>query len=307
MPLFVQRNLPAVDKLREEKIDIFEKDGGLPLTSDTGKAVLKLLILNIMPTKIVTETQLLRLIGQSGYDADICLLATATYSSRNTAEEHLSKFYHYFTDSGIYEAQFDGLIVTGAPVEKLEFGQVAYWEELCRIFEWAKTHTSSVYAICWGAQAALYYYYGIEKKQMPNKLFGIFAHKLQDSGHLLAEGLDTEFYAPHSRYTQVSRAEIKACSDLVILAESPEAGVHIVASKDSRLVCVTGHPEYDRETLSLEYFRDVQRGEEINYPVNYFQDGDPAKLPEVFWRSNGARLMKNWLGMLKNKKSCEKT
>lgn len=298
LALYVQKNLPAVAKLREEGYDIIEKETGLPINKQN---CLKILILNIMPTKIVTETQLLRLIASSGYSVDITLLHTFSYKSRNTSEEHISKFYHSFAENEIKNNYFDGLIITGAPVEQLDFTQVVYWQELCGILDWAKTNVTSLYTICWGAQAALYYYYNIGKQLLPKKTFGIFKHQIVVHNRM-TKGLEKTFFAPHSRHTEIKESDMRNVEDVQIWADSEEAGLHLLGTKDFKVVCVAGHPEYDRETLSMEYFRDVAKGDIIEFPQNYFINNNPSQLPDVFWRENGKKFMSNWLLFLDENK-----
>lgn len=300
MAVYVQKNLPAIEKLRGENFEIIEKENAFPLKRD--KSLQRILILNLMPTKIATETQLLRLLSASNIDLDITFIQTLTYTSRNTEQAHLCEFYKYFTDEAIKNEFFDGMIITGAPVEHLDFKQVVYWDELCSILDWAKQHIFSIYSICWGAQAALYHFYGIEKHLLPKKIFGNFEHKLVYSApHPFLTNIQNTFYAPQSRYAQVYAEDILNHPELDLLAVSDEAGFHIAASKDLRLLCVTGHPEYDKETLSLEYFRDISKGNIIDFPKNYFKDENPALLPDVFWREAGIKLVFNWISVLRNK------
>jgi homoserine O-succinyltransferase len=254
---------------------------------------LRIAILNLMPKKIETETQILRMLSNTPLQVDIELLQTATHSSKNTPQEHLTKFYKFFDD--VKNDFFDGLIITGAPVEMLEFSDVDYWDELCRILEWSKTHVYSVMHICWGAQAGLFYRYGIPKYKLPSKMFGIFKHKLLSDHHPLLRGFDEEFYVPHSRHTEVRRSDIEKIDELEILAESDDSGVHIICDKCQRNIFIMGHSEYDRKTLSDEYFRDLDKGETIDLPVNYFPHNAPDEKPSLKWRCHANLMFSNWL------------
>jgi homoserine O-succinyltransferase len=254
---------------------------------------LKIVILNLMPTKIETETQLLRLLSNSPIQVEVELLQTATHRSKNTSAEHMLKFYKTIDD--IRDLKFDGMIVTGAPIENLEFEEVDYWDELCDIFDWAKKNVYSTMFICWGAQAALYYHYGIKKYALNEKLFGIFPHKSLDVYHPLLRGLDDIFYVPHSRYTDVSREDIENENGLLLLSYSDISGVHIAADKNSRCFYITGHSEYDRTTLANEYFRDINKGIKIKVPYNYFPDNDPQKTPPMIWRGAANIIFSNWI------------
>ncbi|MCR4331366.1 MAG: homoserine O-succinyltransferase, partial [Sulfuricaulis sp.] len=254
---------------------------------------IRVAILNLMPTKIATETQILRLLGNSALQVDVTLLRTATHDPKNTGTDHLLK--HYTTFEDVRGEKFDGLIITGAPVEQMEFEAVDYWLELSRIMDWAATDVVSTFNICWGAQAALYHRYGIPKYPLPRKMFGVFEHRTLAPAERLLRGFDDTFFAPHSRYTEIRRADIEKVSDLRILAESDEAGVYIVGSKDSRHVFVTGHSEYDPLTLKTEYDRDVNKGLSIDVPRNYYPQDDPSRPPQVRWRGHASLLYANWL------------
>lgn len=254
---------------------------------------LKIIILNLMPTKIETETQLLRLLGNSPLQVDIELLQTVTHVSKNTSHTHLTTFYRTFDE--IKSQKYDGMIITGAPVELLDYEEVDYWEELCEIMEWSKRNVYSTLHICWGAQAALYYHYGIPKYLLPEKLSGVFRHRILDVFHPLMRGFDDRFLIPHSRHTEVRREDIQKHEELIILATSRTAGVSIVASKSGRQFFITGHAEYDRNTLANEYFRDVNKGLHPHVPQNYFPGNDPAALPPLTWRSHANLLYTNWL------------
>lgn len=289
MPIKIDNQLPARHSLELENIFVMSESRAL--TQDIRP--LKILILNLMPTKIVTETQLLRLLSNSPLQIEVELLQTATHQSKNTSAEHMLKFYKVFDD--VCEEKFDGMIITGAPVEHLAFEEVDYWEELCMIMEWTKTNVYSTFHICWGAQAGLYYHYGIPKYPLTEKLFGIFPHHALDPYHPLMRGLDDIFYVPHSRHTEIRRSDIALVKDLQILSFSEQAGVHLVSDMECRNFYSTGHSEYDRETLSTEYFRDVNRGLPIGIPFNYFPDNDPQRTPPMTWRTAGNMIFSNWL------------
>lgn len=289
MPIKIDNQLPARHSLELENIFVMSESRAL--TQDIRP--LKILILNLMPTKIVTETQLLRLLSNSPLQIEVELLQTATHQSKNTSAEHMLKFYKVFDD--VREEKFDGMIITGAPVEHLAFEEVDYWEELCMIMEWTKTNVYSTFHICWGAQAGLYYHYGIPKYPLAEKLFGIFPHHALDPYHPLMRGLDDIFYVPHSRHTEIRRSDIALVKDLQILSFSEQAGVHLVSDMECRNFYSTGHSEYDRETLSTEYFRDINRGLPIGIPFNYFPDNDPQCTPPMTWRTAGNMIFSNWL------------
>ena len=254
---------------------------------------LEILLLNLMPTKIDTETQLSRLLGNTPLQVELTLLHTKTHESKNTAPEHLLAFYKVFDD--VKHRNFDGLIITGAPVEKLEFEEVEYWQELCEIMEWSKTHVHSTFHICWGAQAGLYYHYGIPKYPLDAKMFGVFEHTVSDRKNMLFRGFDDTFFVPHSRHTEIRAEDIEKCHALEILSVSEKAGVYAVASRDGRQIFITGHSEYDPETLAKEYFRDLSQGKPIAVPENYFPDDNPEMPPLVRWRSHANLLYCNWL------------
>ena len=254
---------------------------------------LQILLLNLMPTKIDTETQLSRLLGNTPLQVELTLLHTKTHQSKNTAKEHLLAFYKVFDE--IKDRNFDGMVITGAPVEHLAFEEVEYWEELCEIMEWSKTHVYSTFHICWGAQAGLYYHYGINKQKLPSKMFGIFEHTVREKTSMLFRGFDDYFLAPHSRHTTVTEEDILAEPALKILAVSEKAGVYAVKSRNNRQIFITGHSEYDQNTLAKEYFRDVNLGKEIAVPENYFPNDDPQNPPRVTWRAHANLLYSNWL------------
>lgn len=289
MPINIPDDLPAADTLSGENIFVMTESRAV----HQDIRPLRIAIMNLMPTKITTETQLLRLLGNSPLQVDITLLHPDTHESRNTPIEHLERFYQSFAD--VKQQKFDGLIITGAPVENLPFEQVDYWEELTELMEWSKKHVYSTFHICWGAQAGLYYHYGVPKYDLGEKMFGVFEHYKIACTSKLLRGFDDVFFAPHSRYTGVLRKDIEARPELEILAESKEAGVYIAVSKNDRQVFVTGHSEYDPLTLNQEYERDVKSGLSTKLPKNYFIKDDPAKGPRVTWRSHANLLFSNWL------------
>ena len=289
MPIRIPDSLPATSILEKENIFVMTEYRAF----HQDIRPLKLLILNLMPTKIVTETQLLRKLSNSPLQVEVELLHTSSHISQNTDADHLSSFYTTF--SKIRENKYDGMIITGAPVENLDFTDVDYWDELCEIMEWSKTHVHSTLHICWGAQAGLYYHYDIPKYSLEQKLFGVFSHTAIKKQSPLFRGFDDEFYIPHSRYTENRAEDILAKSQLELLATSSQAGVFAVKSKDNRHFFITGHPEYDPETLSLEYFRDINKGLDIQVPANYFPADDPKQSPVVRWRSAAQLFYTNWL------------
>ncbi len=289
MPIKIPNNLPATDILRSENIFVMTEERALHQDIRS----LEIIVLNLMPTKITTETQLLRLIGNSPLQVDIVLLHAETHETINTSQEHLVSFYNTFSE--IKDRKFDGMIITGAPVETLDFQEVDYWNELEEIMTWSKHHVFSTLHICWGAQAGLYHHYGIPKISLPEKISGIFEHTINSKNSRLLRGFDDIFLAPHSRYTGVRREDIEKEERLELLAESREAGVYAVSSKDGRYVFITGHPEYERLTLKEEYIRDLKKGLDISIPVNYFPENNPEKEPVVSWRSHASLLYSNWL------------
>lgn len=289
MPIKIANELPAHKALELENVFVMTEKRAV--SQDIRP--LNILILNLMPTKIETETQLLRLLSNSPLQVEIELLQVKSHKSKNTSQEHMLKFYKTFDE--ICDKKYDGLIVTGAPVELLEFEQVDYWEELCEIFEWSKKNVYSTFHICWGAQAALYYHYGVPKYPLEEKLFGVFPHRCLDNLHPLMRGIDDVFYVPHSRHTENRRSDIALVKDLQILSYSDYAGVHLVSDMACRNFFATGHSEYDRETLAKEYFRDVNKGLPINVPFNYFPDDDPQRTPRMSWRGTANLLFTNWL------------
>lgn len=289
MPIKIQENLPAVEVLESENIFVMTHQRAM--AQDIRP--LKIVILNLMPTKIETETQLLRLLSNTPLQVEVDLMLTATHEAKNTSASHLNTFYKTFDK--LKQEKFDGMIITGAPVEKLPFEEVDYWKELCEIMEWSKTHVYSTMHICWGAQAGLYYHFGVPKYPLEQKLSGIFRHHVLDICHPLVRGFDDDFYSPHSRFTEVRREDIVKHDDLVILTVSNAAGIHIVANKNGRQFFVTGHLEYDRDTLAKEYFRDVNKGLHPFIPQHYFPNDDTALEPPFNWRSHASLLFSNWL------------
>ena len=289
MPIRVPDKLPATKELRSENVFVMSETRAM----HQDIRPLKIAIVNLMPTKITTETQLLRLLSNSPLQVDIDLISMDSHKSKNTSREHLETFYKSFND--IKDSKYDGMIITGAPVENLDFSEVDYWDELKEIMEWTKTHVTSTFHICWAAQAGLFYHYGVPKYPLSKKLSGVFRHKVNRKTSKLVRGFDTEFYAPHSRYTEVRAEDIKKVKDLEILAESPDAGVYIVTTKGGRRIFVTGHSEYDADTLLNEYIRDVNKGINPDVPKNYFPGDNPKKKPIVKWRSHANLLFSNWL------------
>lgn len=289
MPIKIPNDLPAVKTLADENIFVMTETRAI--TQDIRP--LKLLVLNLMPTKIETETQFSRLLGNTPLQIEMELIHTKTHRSKNVADEHLFSFYKTFDE--VKDRTFDGMIITGAPVEKLDFEQVDYWQELCEIMEWTKTNVHSTLHICWGAQAGLYYHYGIDKVPLDKKLFGVYPHIVDYKNSILFRGFDDVFMAPHSRHTTVPRESIEAVPELKILASSEEAGVYALKNESSSQVFVFGHSEYDPETLKKEYLRDKNAGLPIEIPKNYFPGDDDTKPPVVTWRSHANLLFCNWL------------
>ena len=289
MPVKIPNTLPARTTLERENIFIMDEDRAI----HQDIRPLRVAILNLMPTKISTETQILRLLSNSALQVEVTLLHTATYESKNTDAEHLLN--HYYTFNDVRDKKFDGLIVTGAPVEQMPFEEVDYWNELTQVFDWAETNVESTFYICWGAQAALYHRYGIPKYDLSHKMFGVFEHRILTRTSKLLRGFDDIFLAPHSRHTEIRRTDIDQVGDLDILAESDDAGVYIVASKDRRHLFITGHSEYDPLTLKAEYDRDINKGLPINVPQNYYPNDDPKREPTVRWLGHANLLYSNWL------------
>ena len=289
MPVKIPSTLPARTTLENENIFVMDEDRAI----HQDIRALRVAILNLMPTKISTETQILRLLSNSALQVEVTLLNTATHESKNTDAEHLLE--HYITFEDIKHEKFDGLIITGAPVEQMPFEEVDYWKELTQIMDWSETNVESTFHICWGAQAGLYHKYGIPKYDLPRKMFGVFEHRLLNRTESLMRGFDDIFLAPHSRHTEIRREEVDKVDELQLLAESDEAGVYIVGSKDGRNLYITGHSEYDPLTLKGEYDRDVNKGLPIHVPKNYYPNDDPSKMPNVRWRGHANLLYANWL------------
>lgn len=289
MPIKIPNNLPAKEVLNGENIFVMDEDRAF----HQDIRPLEIAILNLMPTKIVTETQLLRLLGNSPLQVEITLLHPKTYQSKHTPSEHLLAFYNYFDD--IKNRKFDGLIITGAPVETMNFEDVDYWDELTQIMDWSVCNVTSTLHICWGAQAGLYHHYGIGKYPLPNKMFGIFPHRILEKNVRLLRGFDDVFYAPHSRHTEIKKEDVLKVPGLRILSESDEAGIYIVESTGGHQIFITGHSEYDPLTLKAEYDRDLAKGMDISPPKNYFKNNDTNEMPVVMWRAHANLLFSNWL------------
>ena len=288
MPIIVPKDIPAAKILQSENIIVMNETRA----KMQDIRPLEIAIVNLMPTKIVTETQLMRLLSNSPLQVNVTLISTETYVGTNTPLEHLERFYKPFSE--VKNRKFDGMIITGAPVEAMEFSEVKYWKELEEIFEFAKKSVTSTLFICWGAQAALHYYYGIEKHPLDKKLFGVFKHKKLVNYDKLLKGTDDRFFMPHSRHTTVYEEDIKKCKDIVLLASSKEAGAGIIRSKDNKFIFITGHAEYDRDTLELEYKRDLDRGLKIDPPQNYYVSGDKGEI-KMCWSSTANLIYMNWL------------
>ena len=289
MPIKIPNALPATKTLIDENIFVMTETRALKQDIRP----LKILLLNLMPTKIETETQFARLLGNTPLQVELELLQTSTYRATHVPQSHMAAFYKTFDE--IADARYDGMIITGAPVEQIPFEKVSYWEELCHIMAWSKTHVHSTFHICWAAQAGLYYHYGIPKRRLLHKLFGVFEHTVEDPNFILFRGFDDQFWVPHSRNTTVDRADIEAVPELKILAASPEAGVYAVKTDQGRQVFLMGHAEYDRDTLYKEYTRDLAAGVDIQLPKHYFPGDDPTKKPVMNWRSCAHLLYANWL------------
>ena len=289
MPVKIPSNLPAFSALQEERIFVMPDDRA----EHQDIRPLKIAILNLMPKKIETETQILRLLSNTPIQVDIDFVQTKSHVSKNTSQDHLVKFYTTFDE--IKNNRYDGMIITGAPVEQIEFEEVDYWDELCEILDWTRTNVFSTLHICWGAQAGLYRHYNVPKYALPKKMFGIFPHYLVNYSNKILKGFDELFYVPHSRHTEIKREDIEKVEELEILTESSLSGVHMVASKNGRQFFITGHSEYDRDTLSNEYFRDKNKGLPIEIPYNYFPDDNPENEPVFTWRCHANQLFSNWL------------
>ena len=289
MPIKIPNSLPATETLLSENIFVITETRAL--TQDIRP--LKIALLNLMPTKIATETQLARLLGNTPLQVELDLIQLRSHVTRNTSQEHMLAFYKPFDQ--IRGEKYDGMIITGAPVERMEFEQVDYWRELCEVMEWTKTHVTSTFHICWGAQAALYYHYGIEKHDMGKKLFGVYPHYKEHKRSMLLRGFDDVFMVPQSRYTTIRREDVLQAPELKILASSREGGIYALATKLGRQIFITGHSEYDGDTLKNEYLRDQAAGLDTPVPVNYFPEDDPTREPNVTWRSHANLLYSNWL------------
>ena len=289
MPIKIPNNLPAVKTLEGENIFVMTETRAI--TQDIRP--LRILILNLMPKKIETETQFARLLGNSPLQVEMELIHTKSHQSKNVAEEHLLAFYKTFDE--VKDQKFDGMIITGAPVEHLPFEEVEYWQELCEIMEWSKTHVHSTFHVCWGAQAGLYYHYGINKQEVSAKMFGVFPHVVEYKQSILFRGFDDVFMVPQSRHTTVLREDIERVKGLKILASSEKTGVYAIATKNGRQIFITGHSEYDPDTLKNEYLRDLSQGKPIAVPENYFPNNDPSQPPLVSWRGHAHLLFSNWL------------
>ena len=289
MPIQIPNDLPAAETLTQE--NIFVMKARRASTQDIRP--LEIVLLNLMPTKIVTETQLSRLLGNTPLQVNLELMHTSSHKSKNVSQEHLLTFYKSFEE--LKDRKFDGMVITGAPVEQMPFEDVDYWQELCEIMEWSKTHVHSTFHICWGAQAGLYYHYGVPKYDLPQKLFGVYPHTADYKRSILLRGFDDVFYAPHSRHTTVLREDIEKVPGLKIIASSEEAGVYAVMNKGGRHIFVTGHSEYDPLTLETEYLRDKKQGKPISVPANYYPDDNEELEPIVRWRSHANLLFSNWL------------
>ena len=289
MPIRIPNDLPAAEILQQENIFVMPQNRAL--SQDIRP--LEIVLLNLMPTKIATETQLSRLLGNTPLQVNLEMMHTSTHQSKNTSQAHMLSFYKSFDE--LKHRKFDGMVITGAPVEMLEFEDVDYWDELCKIMEWSKTHVHSTFHICWGAQAGLYYHYGIQKSVLPEKMFGVFKHTADYKRSILLRGFDDVFWVPHSRHTTVSREDIEKVPELKILASSEKSGVYAVATKGGKQIFITGHSEYDPRTLESEYLRDKNLGLPIAVPENYYPNDDDTQDPIVRWRGHGNLLYSNWL------------
>ena len=289
MPIQIPNDLPATGILQNENIFVMPEDRAI--SQDIRP--LEIVVLNLMPTKVVTETQLSRLLGNTPLQVHLELMHTTSHKSKNVSQEHLLTFYKSFDE--LKHRKFDGMVITGAPVENMEFEDVDYWDELCQIMEWSKTNVHSTFHICWGAQAGLYYHYGIQKKALPEKMFGVFKHTADYKRSILLRGFDDEFWVPHSRHTTVLREDIEKVPELRVVASSDDAGVYAIMNKEGRQIFITGHSEYDADTLNREYVRDKNLGLPIKVPQNYFPNDDDTQEPIMRWRSHANLLYSNWL------------
>jgi homoserine O-succinyltransferase len=289
MPINVPNNLPAIAELKKENIFVMEQDRAV----HQDIRPLRIALLNLMPVKKVAETDLIRSLSNTPMQVELDLLYMDVHESKNTPREHMEVFYKTFEE--VSHRKYDGLIITGAPVELIEFEQVDYWEKLCEVLEWSKVNVTSTLHICWGAQAGLYYHYGIQKYELPKKIFGVFEHHISDRRHHLVRGFDDVFPAPHSRYTENRIEDIRKHPELTLLAWSEDAGSNIVLSNDNRQIFISGHLEYNPLTLKNEYERDIAKGIEIDVPENYYPGNDPSKAPVIRWRAHASLLFTNWL------------
>ena len=289
MPLNLQKNLPAIELLKKEHIFVMDS----LRASEQDIRPLRVVVLNLMPLKITTETDLIRLLSNTPLQVELDFMKIKGHTPKNTPIEHMQEFYKDFDD--IEKDYYDGMIITGAPVEQMEFEEVDYWDELIKIMDWTNTHVTSTMFLCWGAQASLYHFYGLKKRMLPEKKFGLFWHKVNNRKIPLVRGFDDEFLAPHSRHTEVPIDDIRACKDVTILAESDEAGFYLGMAEEGRKIFVMGHPEYDRMTLDGEYHRDKDKGLPIEIPKNYYKNDDPNTKPVLLWRSHANNLYTNWL------------
>lgn len=289
MPIQIPNDLPATEVLQSENIFVMSENRAA--TQDIRP--LEIVLLNLMPTKIITETQLTRLLGNTPLQVKLELMHMSSHISKNTSQEHLLNFYKSFDE--LKHRKFDGMVITGAPVELMDFEEVDYWPELCQIMEWSKTNVHSTFHICWAAQAGLYYHYGVRKHTMSQKLFGVFKHNVEYKRSILLRGFDDQFWVPHSRHTTISREDVEKIPGMKILASSPEAGLYAMSNKEGRQIFITGHSEYDPDTLRREYIRDKDQGLNIQVPQNYFPDDDDSREPMVRWRGHANLLFSNWL------------
>ena len=289
MPLIIPKELPAYQALSDENIFVMHKERA------KGQNIrpLKILILNLMPTKITTETQIARLLANGPLQIQLTLLKTMTHDATHVSDIHMTEFYRSFDE--IRNDRFDGMIITGAPIETIPFEEVDYWDELCEIMTWTKSHVYSTFHVCWGAQAGLYYHFGIRKRTLDKKVFGVFEHKVRRIANPLLRGFDEVFFAPHSRHTEIIKEDVNKCKTLRVLADSDEAGYFLLSTDNGRQIFVMGHPEYDRDTLDKEYKRDLNKGMDIAMPVNYYRDNDPEKEPLFRWRAHAHLLYHNWI------------
>ncbi len=289
MPIRIPDNLPAAGVLAEENIFLMDEQRA----AHQDIRPLRIALMNLMPNKIVTETQMVRLLSNTPLQVDLTLLCPATYTSKNTPEEHMLSFYHTFDE--VKDERFDGLLITGAPVETMDFEEVAYWEELQRVMDWSLENVYSTLHICWGAQAGMYHHYGVPKYPLERKMFGVFEHRIMKKNTMLLRGFDDIFYAPHSRHTETRAEDIERVPELEVLAYSDAAGVYIVKSRGGRQIFVTGHSEYDPLSLKAEYDRDIAKGMDMHVPLNYYPGDDPTNMPVVRWRGHANLLFANWL------------